>query len=92
FSNHAKEVTQESKGFFKSAFVAPDEVIKSKHAFSFKLLLSLLIAGFLVVAILLAMTIPSDAADIIGGKGSIIMSMIIGMILFLAVIVGATFA
>ncbi|MEJ7142079.1 zinc ribbon domain-containing protein, partial [Staphylococcus capitis] len=56
-SNHAKEVTQESKGFFKSAFVAPDEVIKSKHAFSFKLLLSLLIAGFLVVAILLAMTI-----------------------------------
>lgn len=92
FSNHAKEVTQESKGFFKSAFVAPDEVIKSKHAFSFKLLLSLLIGGFLVVAILLAMTIPSDAADIIGGKGSIIMSMIIGMILFLAVIVGATFA
>ena len=92
FSHQAKEVTQESKGFFKSAFVAPDQMIKSNHAFSFKLLLSLLIAGFLVVAILLAIMISGDAADVIGGKGSIILSMITGMILFLAVGVGATFA
>ena len=67
-------------------------MIKSNHAFSFKLLLSLLIAGFLVVAILLAMMISGDAADVIGGKGSIILSMMTGMILFLAVGVGATFA
>ena len=41
FSEQAKEVTEESKGFFKSAFVSPDQIIKSQHTFSFKLLFSL---------------------------------------------------
>ena len=32
FSDHAKEVTEESKGFFRSAFASPDQVLKAnKH-------------------------------------------------------------
>ena len=59
FSDHAKEVTEESKGFFRSAFASPDQV-KSQQAFSFKLLFSLIIVGLLVVALLLAIVIPSS--------------------------------
>ena len=60
FSDHAKEVTEESKGFFRSAFASPDQVLKSQQAFSFKLLFSLIIVGLLVVALLLAIVIPSS--------------------------------
>lgn len=91
FSEHAKEVTEESKGFFKSAFIAPDQVVKSHHAFSFKLLLSLLIVGLLVVAILLALVIPSSIGIFATPKSTIISSVIIGIIIFLAVIMGATY-
>lgn len=91
-SEHAKEVTEESKGFFKSAFVAPDQIIKSNHAFSFKLLLSLLVIGFLVVAILLGTIIPDEIYQLGTSKGSFVSSLVLGIILFLAVIVGATYA
>lgn len=91
FSNHAKEVTEESKGFFKSAFVAPDQVLKSHQAFSFKLLFSLLIIGLLVVAILLALAIPSSIGMFETPKSTIISSVVIGIIVFLAVIIGATY-
>lgn len=60
FSDHAKEVTEESKGFFRSAFASHDQVLKSQQAFSFKLLFSLIIVGLLVVALLLAIVIPSS--------------------------------
>lgn len=91
-SEHAKEVTEESKGFFKSAFVAPDQIIKSNHAFSFKLLLSLLVIGFLVVAILIGTIIPDEIYQLGTSKGSFVSSLVVGIILFLVVIVGATYA
>ena len=53
-------MTEESKGFFRSAFASPDQVLKSQQAFSFKLLFSLIIVGLLVVALLLAIVIPSS--------------------------------
>lgn len=91
FSDHAKEVTEESKGFFKSAFASPDQVLKSQQAFSFKLLFSLIIVGLLVVALLLAIVIPSSVGMIETPKSQIIFSVVLGIILFLAVIVGATY-
>ncbi|MCH4460394.1 zinc-ribbon domain-containing protein [Staphylococcus haemolyticus] len=91
FSDHAKEVTEESKGFFKSAFASPDQVLKSQQAFSFKLLFSLIIVGLLVVALLLAIVIPSSVGMFETPKSQIIFSVILGVILFLAVIVGATY-
>ena len=52
-------MTEESKGFFRSAFASPDQVLKAnKH-----LVLNcyfLLIVGLLVVALLLAIVIPSS--------------------------------
>lgn len=91
FSDHAKEVTEESKGFFKSAFASPDQVLKSQQAFSFKLLFSLIIVGLLVVALLLAIVIPSSVGMFETPKSQIIFSVVLGIILFLAVIVGATY-
>ena len=91
FSDHAKEVTEESKGFFKSAFASPDQVLKSQQAFSFKLLFSLIIVGLLVVALLLAIVIPSSVGMFETPKSQIIFSVMLGVILFLAVIVGATY-
>lgn len=91
FSDHAKEVTEESKGFFKSAFASPDQVLKSQQAFSFKLLFSLIIVGLLVVALLLAIVIPSSVGMFETPKSQIIFFVVLGIILFLAVIVGATY-
>lgn len=91
FSDHAKEVTEESKGFFKSAFASPDQVLKSQQVFSFKLLFSLIIVGLLVVALLLAIVIPSSVGMFETPKSQIIFSVVLGIILFLAVIVGATY-
>ena len=91
FSDHAKEVTEESKGFFRSAFASPDQVLKSQQAFSFKLLFSLIIVGLLVVALLLAIVIPSSVGMFETPKSQIIFSVMLGVILFLAVIVGATY-
>ena len=91
FSDHAKEVTEESKGFFRSAFASPDQVLKSQQAFSFKLLFSLIIVGLLVVALLLAIVIPSSVGMFETPKSQIIFSVVLGIILFLAVIVGATY-
>ncbi|WP_415426645.1 zinc-ribbon domain-containing protein [Staphylococcus borealis] len=91
FSEHAKEVTEESKGFFRSAFAAPDQVLKSQQAFSFKLLFSLLVIGLLVIALLLAIAIPSTIGLFETPKSQIIFSIIVAIILFLAVIVGATY-
>ena len=87
----AKQVTNESKGFFKSAFTAPDKIIQTNHVFSFKLLLSLLIIGFIVLAILLASVIPVEIGIFGTTRGSLVTSIIFGIILFLVVIVGAIF-
>ena len=62
FSEQAKEVTAESKGFFKSAFVDPDREIKSIHTFSFKLLGSLLAIGLILIAIILFLAIPEEVS------------------------------
>ncbi len=91
FSEQAKEVTEESKGFFKSAFVSPDQIIKSQHTFSFKLLFSLLIIGLILIALLIGAMIPSEVAYIGTSKGSIVISILLGIVLFLAVIIGATY-
>ncbi|MBM0810349.1 zinc-ribbon domain-containing protein [Staphylococcus epidermidis] len=90
-SQQAKQVTNESKGFFKSAFTAPDEIIQTNQVFSFKLLLSLLIIGFIVLAILLASVIPVEIGIFGTTRGSLVTSIIFGIILFLVVIVGAIF-
>lgn len=90
-SQQAKQVTNESKGFFKSAFTAPDKIIQTNQVFSFKLLLSLLIIGFIVLAILLASVIPVEVGIFGTTRCSLVTSIIFGIILFLVVIVGAIF-
>lgn len=92
FSQHTKAVTEESKVFFKSAFVSSDYVIKSSQSFSFKLIKSLLIIGFIMLGILLASIIPVEISYIGTSKSSVIISIIVGIILFLAIIIGATYA
>ncbi|MFF5514326.1 DUF2116 family Zn-ribbon domain-containing protein [Staphylococcus capitis] len=91
FSEHAKEVTQESKGFFKSAFVSPDQMIKNDHSFSLKLIFSLIIAGLLIIALVLGAVIPTEIIYIGTSKGTIILSSLIGIVFFLAILVGATY-
>ncbi|MEJ7356079.1 zinc ribbon domain-containing protein, partial [Staphylococcus haemolyticus] len=68
-----------------------DKIIQTNHVFSFKLLLSLLIIGFSVVAILLASVIPGEIGMFGTTRGSLVTSIIFGIILFLVVIVGAIF-
>ena len=91
FSEQAKEVTQESKGFFKSAFVSPDQMIKNNHTFSLKLIFSLIIAGLLIIALLLGAVIPTEIIYIGTSKGTIILSSLVGIVFFLAILVGATY-
>ncbi|MCR4501284.1 zinc ribbon domain-containing protein [Staphylococcus warneri] len=91
FSEQAKEVTAESKGFFKSAFVDPDREIKSIHTFSFKLLGSLLAIGLILIAIILFLAIPEEVS-LFTSESKIVFSIIFSLIILLAAIVGATFA
>ena len=60
FSDHAKEVTEESKGFFRSAFASPDQVLKANKHLVLNCYFLLIIVGLLVVALLLAIVIPSS--------------------------------
>lgn len=90
FSEQAKEVTAESKGFFKSAFVDPDREIKSIHTFSFKLLGSLLAIGLILIAIILFLAIPEEVS-LFTSEAKIVFSIIFSLIILLAAIVGATF-
>lgn len=91
FSEQAKEVTAECKGFFKSAFVDPDREIKSIHTFSFKLLGSLLAIGLILIAIILFLAIPEEVS-LFTSESKIVFSIIFSLIILLAAIVGATFA
>lgn len=84
-------MTQESKGFFKSAFVSPDQMIKNNHTFSLKLIFSLIIAGLLIIALLLGAVIPTEIIYIGTSKGTIILSSLVGIVFFLAILVGATY-
>lgn len=90
FSEQAKEVTAESKGFFKSAFVDPDREIKSIHTFSFKLLGSLLAIGLILIAIILFLAIPEEVS-LFTSEAKIVFSIIFSLIILLVAIVGATF-
>lgn len=90
FSEQAKEVTAESKGFFKSAFVDPDREIKNIHTFSFKLLGSLLAIGLILIAIILFLAIPEEVS-LFTSEAKIVFSIIFSLIILLAAIVGATF-
>lgn len=90
FSEQAKEVTAESKGFFKSAFVDPDREIKSMHTFSFKLLGSLLAIGLFLIIIILFLAIPEEVS-LFTSEAKIVFSIIFSLIILLAAIVGATF-
>lgn len=70
------------KVFFKSAFTAPDKIIQTNHVFSFKLLLSLLIIGFIVLAILLASVIPVEIGIFGTTRGSLVTSIILVLFYF----------
>ena len=83
-------MTEESKGFFRSAFASPDQVLKSQQAFSFKLLFSLIIVGLLVVALLLAIVIPSSVGMFETPKAKLSFCYV-RCHFILAVIVGATY-
>ena len=84
-------MTQESKGFFKSAFVSPDQMITNNHTFSLKFISSLIIAGLLIIALLLGAVIPTEIIYIGTSKGTIILSSLVGIVFFLAILVGATY-
>ena len=79
------------KGSLKVHLLHLIKIIQTNHVFSFKLLLSLLIIGFIVLAILLASVIPVEIGIFGTTRGSLVTSIIFGIILFLVVIVGAIF-
>lgn len=84
-----KEVTSESKGFFKSTFTATDAIIHSAHTFSYKLLVSLIIIGLIITTLLISLLIPSEIS-VIAPKSRIVSSLIFNIIVLLVIIVLTT--
>ncbi|EHJ07564.1 zinc ribbon domain-containing protein [Staphylococcus simiae] len=91
--NQVKDVAQESKGFFSGAFISPDHLINNRKVFSYKLLASLIVIGFIVIALALAIFSRSFLSGTLSGfiSGTLIMRIILIAFAFIAVNIGATY-
>lgn len=89
-ANHAKDVAQESKGFFSGAFISPDHLINNRKVFSYKLLASLLAIGFVVFTLLMAIFIPSEI-NWLTSKSALVLRLLLTAFAFIAVNILATF-
>ena len=59
FKQHSTDILHEMKDFFRTAFTQPDQVISSTKSFSVKTLVTLLVAGFILMAIFLGIMFPT---------------------------------
>ncbi|MBO1198433.1 zinc-ribbon domain-containing protein [Staphylococcus simiae] len=91
--NQVKDVAQESKGFFSGAFISPDHLINNRKVFSYKLLASLIVIGFIVMAIALAIFSRTILSGLLSGfiSGTLIMRILLIAFAFIAVNIGATY-
>lgn len=91
-NQQSRELVNEGKGFFSSAFKNHDQELKSNHNFSLKLSAALIGIGLLIVLLLLMIKIPSEIEYIGVTKSSFIFKIILSALAFIALIAGATFA
>jgi len=92
FSTHTNVILNESKNFFSTAFSHPDKELASQHYFSYKTLFSVIIAGFILSMILLAIIIPAEIAYIMSSKASVVFNITFFLIIAITVLFGITFA
>ena len=87
FKQHSTDIFNEMKDFFRTAFTRPDQIISSSKSFSAKTLVTLLVAGFIVTAVFLAIMIPEGFLETFlqteksSAIGSFIFALFIGLII-----------
>ncbi|MCI2774296.1 zinc ribbon domain-containing protein [Staphylococcus petrasii] len=92
FTFKVRAVVNESKQFFRQAFSSHDATIKSPHAFSYTLLVSLIILGLFIVGLFVHSFIP-DAIEEFGiTRTSITTRIVVGVAILTGVVSIATFA
>ncbi|MCU7556146.1 zinc ribbon domain-containing protein [Macrococcus capreoli] len=90
-NQQSKELVNEGKGFFATAFKNHDLAFTNGVHFSIKLTGALIGIGLLIIALLLMIKIPSEIAMFGISKSSIIFKCILSALVFIALIIGATF-
>lgn len=87
FKQHSTDIFNEMKDFFRTAFTRPDQIISSSKSFSAKTLVTLLVAGFIVTAVFLAIMMPEGFLETFlqteksSAIGSFIFALFIGLII-----------
>ncbi|WP_341636742.1 zinc ribbon domain-containing protein [Staphylococcus casei] len=90
FSKHSTEIFSETKQFFKQAFTNPDQSLNSKHQFSFKTIFSLIIIGFIILALLLSILVPEEVALLTTSKSSVVFNISFYALIAMAVLFGTS--
>lgn len=87
-----KDFLNELKEFFINAFKRPDQVIKDNQTFSFRILITLIVAGLLLISLFTTMLIPSQVGLFEIQKEDILLRFVLSLAIILAIHIGITYA
>lgn len=88
----SRELLNEGKSFFSQAFKNQDGAIKENNGVSILLSSLLIVLGLILIALLISIKIPAEIAYLGVSKSSLILKLILTLIVYLAVVIGAAFA
>lgn len=87
-----KDFLNELKEFFINAFKRPDQVIKSEQTFSFSILVTLIVAGLMLIALFMTALIPDRVGLFEISKEDILLRFAFSLAIILAIHIGITYA